>query len=576
MDMASFVIIALSGAALYVCRPTYSAHFYESYIVDNSTAMSQAKGALTLLMQISLIWLGALTVRGIADAANRRIGGPWFSIIHWLLDCAYIAGCAYAFTSYAFVNASRFTAFLPGGVYEPIHVYYTLPTLIITCVIAATAIIIRLAFKHVASVRPPACGPYIENVFTAVSMISLAVAAHSMLRAYMYLDYARICALAILAAISYFGVSVLRGIILGLVKGDVIGAIFTRPPLSLLERYRLFAPGLTFAERTGLSIRSMWSIKFALRLIPTYALICVILTLGMTCVYTIEPDQQALVYRFGKMLDNPVATPGLHLKLPWPIDRLGLYSTERVKSLVVGYVPSGGSDFLWTSEHGGYENMLLLGNGNELIAINISVKYTISDVVAYAVHNAIPEWQMDANVYKIMLGKTVSSNLDAALNTDRRQLSEDLRDRMNEFARDNNLGVYIENVVISSIHPPIELADVYQGVVSASVRKQTLITNAQADARKSTLNAQQRGETAVLQASTTQTQKLSLIRRDMAVYESAYAAHLASPECYEFLRKLKAAKTAIENQRVYAFSPKAMENLDRFIVTNGLPLLPSN
>jgi regulator of protease activity HflC (stomatin/prohibitin superfamily) len=558
------ILTACGCAALYLCAPLFEMNKY--YYGDSST-ITYIGAFVRFLYHASIIWLAAAIARRVLDSIVNRAPRAVLTCLYWTLDAAYTAALIYASAAYAGSVLST------GLVADYEYYQYSMTTLIILASFSLGAMLITPILKRATRKRPLSSMPIIENVYPPLFLAGAAGTAHVLGYAAMYLDFSFYCKIAVIAASCYFCVSVLRGLILGAVNGDITGSMFTRPPQSLLERYRLFTPGLSFAERTGLSVRSMWSIGYAARLIPIYALAGAALLIGMTCLYTIEPYQEALLYRFGALREDSVKTPGLHFKLPWPIDRLGLYSVDRVRTIAVGYTPSESEDYLWTSEHGGNENQLLLGDGNELIAINLGIKFTISDVRAYATNHSNPMVMLDANLYDLMMDKTAPSNLDTVLDIDRRRLSDELRGRMNEFADANHLGVRIENVVISSIHPPIELADVYQGVVSASVQKVTIVTNAQAEAQKKTIDAAWRKESAILRAGTSRIERLSRVSRDMAVYENAFAAYQESPACYEFLRKLRAAQAAVANQRVYVFSPGAKLNPERYIIPNGSALV---
>ncbi|MDR1570499.1 MAG: hypothetical protein LBS72_08440 [Oscillospiraceae bacterium] len=602
MSMASFACLAIHCAALYYLARLIGTKIwfleYESY----SFVVSHIYGLVQFLYRASLVWLAASGVRGILDALRRKSASAGrraamneapgdaaeppqilfrdrlLSFSLWLLDAAYAAAMLFFIGRYAWLCCTEYS---PVSFYQSsstVTVYgnnfYPPSTLVIMGAVGVFATIAPPLFRRLTRKMPIrlSCVPILENLYQAVGLACLIGAVH-VIGSVFYVNYVFQCKVGLLLAALYFSISVLRGMILDGIHGDLTGSFSHRPALSLLERFRLFDASLTFSERTGLSLKSLWSIRYALSLVPSMALFGAVLLLGMTCLYTIDPGQEALLYRFGVLRSDSVKTPGLHFRLPWPIDRIALYNVDGIKTLLVGYTPSESRDYLWTSEHGGEENTLLLGGGNELIAVNLRVAYTISDVKAYATTNADPRSVMTSNIYDILMQKTMSSDLDTVLNIDRRELSDDLRDQMNAFIKANNIGVSVEQIIVESIHPPIQLADVYQGVVSASIQKETIITNAQADSEKKVIDSAWQKESSILKASKSQIEKLSQIRRDMAVYNNAYLAHEISPDCYELLKVLNAYQTAISNQRVYALSPGAMAHLDRYTFTNGLPVI---
>ena len=79
----------------------------------------------------------------------------------------------------------------------------------------------------------------------------------------------------------------------------------------------------------------------------------------------------------------------------------------------------------------------------------------------------------------------------------------------------------VEEVIIESIHPPVELSDVYQSVVSADVNKTTTITNAESEAEKIILEAEKDAKTTVITAKENQTTKVADATKEMTVYKAA-------------------------------------------------------
>ena len=52
-------------------------------------------------------------------------------------------------------------------------------------------------------------------------------------------------------------------------------------------------------------------------------------------VYLVQPDQQAVVVRFGAVAESHVA-PGLHYAMPWPIDRVFKLKVRQTRRLTIG------------------------------------------------------------------------------------------------------------------------------------------------------------------------------------------------------------------------------------------------
>jgi regulator of protease activity HflC (stomatin/prohibitin superfamily) len=263
------------------------------------------------------------------------------------------------------------------------------------------------------------------------------------------------------------------------------------------------------------------------------------------------------VYRLGSLSESSIVQPGLHLKLPWPIDKPEIYDVGRERSLQIGYKTSSSGDFLWTVSHEGGEYTLLLGNGNELVAINAKLNYCIRDLYAYLTNNKSPENLISEAAYEILTRKTVTTTMDGFLREDRSKLSESMKNELAEYSDRYKFGLEIKNFVIQSIHPAVEVADVYQGVVGAGIKKQTLITAAETEAHRLIAEAEKERESAVISAMRNQTERVSAAQYEMAIYRAAYDAHRINRESFKLDKYLSVYEKIISGRKVYVFSPKA-------------------
>jgi regulator of protease activity HflC (stomatin/prohibitin superfamily) len=210
--------------------------------------------------------------------------------------------------------------------------------------------------------------------------------------------------------------------------------------------------------------------------------------------------------------------------------------------------------------------MLLLGDGNELVAVNLKILYVISDLYSYIKTCANPELALTAAAYNALMSRTVDTTLDSFLSVDRNSLSVSVLNELSEFCRSEDLGFSVVQVIVESIHPPIDLADVYQNVVSASVDKTTLITKAQAYAGAKTIEAARQGKIAVDSARAMQYSRISDAQKETAVFYTAAEAYRNSPGSFELSKYLDVYEKIINGNKVYVFSPGTESGISKFII----------
>ena len=174
---------------------------------------------------------------------------------------------------------------------------------------------------------------------------------------------------------------------------------------------------LTWLEQhTGISMRSLWSLKFIKMILPSCAMAVLLLVWLSTCVVQVETYQQGALYRFGSLAREDILEPGLHFKLPVPFEEVKIYNVTQPQGMIVGYEGDvNNKNNLWTRPHEGEEQALLLGNGNELVAINLKITYRISDLYTYLTRYSSPEDVLNAKGYEVVMGETIHTDINTCL-----------------------------------------------------------------------------------------------------------------------------------------------------------------
>ena len=302
-------------------------------------------------------------------------------------------------------------------------------------------------------------------------------------------------------------------------------------------------------ENTGITMRSLWSMRFIKMILP-YTVIfgCLILWIS-TGLIQIESHQQGAVYRFGQLREKPLE-PGIHLTLPWPMDRVGVYDTDTVKKITVGYRSTEAGDNTWTGNHGNSEYKLLLGSGDEVISINLRLEYRISNLVDYLRTSASPDKLLEAKAYELVIDHTISSDLETLLAVDRSAFAADFFEDLTRTLEPYHAGIEVVSVVLESIHPPVEIASVYQGVVSAEIQAQRLLYEAEGKAAVTLADAQAAYDSSVSLATSAQYSQVAQARADVAEFMASVSADQNYSNTYRYYKYMTALKSAYGNVRL--------------------------
>src|SRR5580658_1139411 len=112
----------------------------------------------------------------------------------------------------------------------------------------------------------------------------------------------------------------------------------------------------------GFKVSDTWFYRFLEKALGWLVLAQFGVLVLSSCFVIVEPGNQALLELCGKPVGgNGVIGPGLHLKLPWPMERAIVYPTERIQTFLVGAEPEKGETISWATPHAKEENFLVAG-----------------------------------------------------------------------------------------------------------------------------------------------------------------------------------------------------------------------
>lgn len=302
-------------------------------------------------------------------------------------------------------------------------------------------------------------------------------------------------------------------------------------------------------ENTGITMRSLWSLQLIRTLLPGAVLAVVLLLWLSTCFIQIGSNQEGALFRLGKMQPDTLQ-PGLHMTLPWPFDRVDVYNTRSLNKISIGYVSQGDQDNIWTEDHGGEEYLLLLGDGNEMVAINLELQYRIDDLLSYIRSGAQPEAILQAQAYEIITARTIGTDLDTLLSTDREVFSHTFRQELAERLAPYGTGLTVVDVVLESIHPPVRVADVYQDLISAEIDAEYTLLNAQNTAYQQVSAAEKERTQAVGNARAAQYESIANAKAAVTEFMAAAGADSSYRNEYRFYKYIRALTESYQGTKL--------------------------
>jgi membrane protease subunit HflK len=231
--------------------------------------------------------------------------------------------------------------------------------------------------------------------------------------------------------------------------------------------------------------------------------------------------------------------------------------------MTIGYEAlSRVQDMIWSRPHGRKEYRFPVGDGRELISIDALLYYEIDDVFDYAYQTQNPDTILACLAYAALSERIVGSQLDELLSVDRASLSEELAETLNRRATSESLGLHVVQLCLESIHPPFEVADAYQRVVSSTLAKEARVLRANAYRENVLPAAQAQADSLVSLARADSCLRLGTAKGEAIAFIQTAAARGVAPDLFDqHLRLGTLEASLVERQFVV---------LDRRISTSRL------
>jgi membrane protease subunit HflK len=191
--------------------------------------------------------------------------------------------------------------------------------------------------------------------------------------------------------------------------------------------------------------------------------------------YIVDPDEQGVVRRFGKM--TRTAPPGIHFHIPWPIERADTPKVTEVKRLEIGFrTVDQGPPAKYRKVS--YEAAMLTGDEN-IVNCEIIIQYKIKDAANYLFNVRDKEDSIrDAaeSALRHVIGK---HHIDEALTTGKNAIQVETQEVLQTILDKYNFGILVVAVQLQDVHPPQDVIQAFKDVASAKEDKNKAINLAQ-------------------------------------------------------------------------------------------------
>ena len=251
------------------------------------------------------------------------------------------------------------------------------------------------------------------------------------------------------------------------------------------------------------------------------ALLVMIIAGGaMSCFYTVDDKQQAVVTTFGKVTD--ITDAGVHFKMPFGIQNVDKVDVNVYQKIELGYSSAYGNKN--TSE-----SVMITGDYN-IVNVDFFVEYRISDPVQYLYSSNDPELILKNLIQSQVRNVVGSSTVDAVLTDGKENIQMQVKELVSQILSEYDIGLTLVDVRIQDAEPPTaDVIEAFKAVETAKQQAEAVVNNAKAYQNAQIPQAQAQADQAIQNAEYLKQKRINEAVEQVAMFSAMYEEYARNP-----------------------------------------------
>lgn len=253
----------------------------------------------------------------------------------------------------------------------------------------------------------------------------------------------------------------------------------------------------------------------------------VVLVLAFNSFYTIEPEEQGVVLRFGKFTD--ITNPGLHFKIPM-VDQVIKVPTQRQLKEEFGYRTEEAAVRTRYSQADLSSESLMLSGDLNVANVEWVVQYRIVDAEAFLFRVRNPQGTVRDLSESVMRQTVGNRTVDEVLTVGRQEAATLVEQNLQDLLDEYQTGLRVEQVVLQNVNPPEPVKPSFNEVNEAEQEREQLINTAESEYNKVIPRARGEAEQTIAQAEGYALDRVNRAQGEASRFNSLYTTYRQAPE----------------------------------------------
>ena len=254
------------------------------------------------------------------------------------------------------------------------------------------------------------------------------------------------------------------------------------------------------------------------------AIVLVVAVASLSCFYTVDDKQQAVVTTFGKV--SAITDAGVHFKLPFGIQKVEKVDVNVYQKIELGY--SSDTDGAYAVNTN--ESTMITGDYN-IVNVDFFVEYKISDPVQYLYSSNDPELILRNLIQSQVRNVVGSSSVDAVLTDGKENIQMQVKELVTQILEQYHIGLTLVDVKIQDSEPPTQdVIEAFKAVETAKQQADTVVNDAKAYQNAELPNAQAEADKLIQNAEYLKQKRINEAVEQVAMFKAMYEEYALNPD----------------------------------------------
>ena len=289
-------------------------------------------------------------------------------------------------------------------------------------------------------------------------------------------------------------------------------------------------------------------------------LVAVVAIGSLTCFYTVDDKQQAVVTTFGKVTD--VVDAGMHFKLPFGIQHVQKVDVNVYQKIELGYrTDEYDTDYIAVDN----ESSMITGDYN-IVNVDFFIEYKISDPEKYLFSSNNPELILRNLIQSQVRNVVGSSSVDSVLTDGKESIQMQVKDLVTEILTEYDIGLTLVDVKIQDSEPPTEeVVEAFKAVETAKQQAETVVNDAKAYQNAKLPDAQAQADKLIQNAEYLKQKRINEAKQQVAMFTAMYEEYARDPEITKSRMYYEAISEILPGVKLYINTMGGEGSLDMML-----------